>query len=42
MYNYRQSEEGLMEKGDISLKILLCFFKDPFFEVDEIESMGII
>ena len=42
MYNYRQSEEGLMEKGNISLKILLGFFKDPFLEVNEIESMRII
>ncbi len=31
-----------MQKRDISLKILLCFLKNPFFEIDEIEGMLVI
>ena len=31
-----------MEEGNVPFKVLLGFFENPFFEVDEVESVRIV
>ena len=35
------SEEGLVQKRDVPLQVLLRLLKNPLLEVDEIEGMGV-
>lgn len=40
--SYVQSEEGLVEEGDIAFQVLLRLLEDPFLKVYEVESMRIV